>query len=270
MMKTKRLLSCFILLAVGIGLVFLPDQVVRADTGPKPSMKFEFVYEVSPAPMIVSGTLLECSDQNCIIAAPLQEMGPQGFNCQEGGCSSLAYGYSEYHRLSIEFSDGRQRKSNLFTKNHFEAHYTVHVRESSLLVEETGGRAQLTNIVESFIVYFFGALVREYFNRGLPVTLIVELFVGLVYVIWRKRPWFPVLLTILLMNLVTQPILWFVVKEMRLTVCAFTYVLELIVCLVEAWILYLVLRKSVNFSEILLLSFAMNLASFGVGLLLPF
>jgi hypothetical protein len=100
--------------------------------------------------------------------------------------------------------------------------------------------------------------------------LIVELFVGLVYVIWRKRPWFPVLLTILLMNLVTQPILWFVVKEMRLTACAFTYVLELIVCLVEAWILYLVLRKSVNFSEILLLSFAMNLASFGVGLLLPF
>jgi hypothetical protein len=269
-MKTKRLLSCFILLAVGFGLVFLPYQVVRADTGPKPSMKFKFVYEVSPAPAIVSATLLECSDPNCAIAAPLREMGPQGFSCQEGGCSSLAYVYSEYHRLSIEFSDGRQRESNSFTKNHFEAYYTVHVRESSLLVEEMGGRAKLTNMVGSFIGYFFSALMQEYFNRGLPVTLIVELFVGLIYVILRKRPWVPVLLTILLMNLVTQPILWFVVKEMRLTACAFTYVLELIVCLVEAWILYLVLRKSVNFTEILLLSFVMNLASFGVGLLLPF
>jgi len=56
---------------------------------------------------------------------------------------------------------------------------------------------------------------------------------------------------------------------MRLTMCAVTYALELAVILLEAWILALVLRKSVKFSETLLLSLEMNLASFGIGLPLP-
>jgi len=113
-------------------------------------------------------------------------------------------------------------------------------------------------------------LLPEYLNPGLTVTIIVELVISVIYVLWRKRPWLPTLLTILLMNMVTQPVVWLVVKSMRLTMCAGTYVLELIVCLLEAWILYRVFRKSVKFSEILLLSLAMNLASFGIGLLLPF
>jgi len=113
-------------------------------------------------------------------------------------------------------------------------------------------------------------LLPEYLNPGLTVTIIVELVISVIYVLWRKRPWLPTLLTILPMNMVTQPVVWLVVKSMRLTMCAGTYVLELIVCLLEAWILYRVFRKSVKFSEILLLSLAMNLASFGIGLLLPF
>ena len=91
----------------------------------------------------------------------------------------------------------------------------------------------------------------------------------MIYVLWRKRPWLRVLLTILLMNLLTQPVVWLVVKDMQLSLCAGTYVLELAVILLEAWILYLVLRKSAKFREAFLLSLAMNLASFGIGLLLP-
>jgi hypothetical protein len=268
-MKIKRLLSCVTLLVVGFSLFLVPGQVAHADTGPKPTMKFKFVYDISPALKIVSGTLFECSDSTCADATPLRQMGPQGFSCGETSCSSLAYGYSEYHRLSIEFSDGRLRESNVFTKNHFEANYTVHVLEDSLTVKETGGTGQLTAYVADFFFYFLMEFLRGFFNLGLPVTLVTELTIGLVYVLWRKRPWLRVLLTILLMNLVTQPILWFIVKEFRLTTCIFTYLLELVVCLVEAWILYRVLRKSVKFSEVFLLSLAMNLASFGIGLLLP-
>lgn len=264
-MKTRRMLSCFILLVFGIGLVFLPDQFVRADSGPKPSMQFEFVYEISPAPVIASGIQYECQSVDCSDAVPIKELGPQRFTCGERGCSSMAYSYSEYHRLSIMFSDGRQRESNIFTKNHYQASYTVHVRENSLLVEETGGWSKGGLVVADL----FMLVMRQYLNPGLLVTVIAELVIGLIYVLWRKRPWFSILLTILLMNMVSQPILWFLVKELRLTLCLLTYVLEGIVCLVEAWILYLVLRKSVRFSETLLLSLVMNLASFGIGLLLP-
>jgi hypothetical protein len=45
---------------------------------------------------------------------------------------------------------------------------------------------------------------------------------------------------------------------------------EVIVWLVEAVILALSLRKQATFWEALALSLALNLASFGIGLLLPF
>ena len=264
-MKTKRWLVYFLLLALPAGLLAFPPRVARADTGPKPSMSFVFKYGISPAPAVVSGTLLECSDPQCADAAPLRQMGPQGFRCTAERCSSMAYGYSQYHRLSIQFSDGQTRLSNVFSKNHFQASYAVRVLEKSLEVRETGGASQAGTLAWTAIGYLF----QQYLNPGLAVTIIVELLVGVIYLLWRKRPWLPVLLTILLINMLTQPVVWLVVKNMRLTLCAGTYVLELIVCLLEAWILYRVLRKSVKFSEILLLSLAMNLASFGIGLLFP-
>ena len=67
----------------------------------------------------------------------------------------------------------------------------------------------------------------------------------------------------------TQPILWLVVTIFHVTACLFPYVLELVVILVEAWVLYRVLQKYVYFPEAFLLSLAMNLASYGIGLLLP-
>jgi hypothetical protein len=45
---------------------------------------------------------------------------------------------------------------------------------------------------------------------------------------------------------------------------------EVIVWLIEAGILGLALRKQAKFPEALALSLALNLASFGIGLLLPF
>ena len=111
MMKTKRLLSFLTLLAVGLGLFFLPARLARADSGPKPSMDFKFVYDISPALTIVSGALYECSDPDCSDAAPLGQMGPQGFSCDAESCSSMAYGYSDYHRLSIRSRMARSVKA---------------------------------------------------------------------------------------------------------------------------------------------------------------
>jgi len=265
-MRTKGWLIFILLLAVPASLLVFPTRAARADTGPKPAMTFVFKYEITPAPAVVSGTLLECSDPDCADATPLQELGPQGFRCQEGRCASLGYGYLKYHRLAIEFSDGQTRESNVFTKNHFEAYYTVRVLENSLQVKETGGTFLAGTITREAVL----VLLQEYLNPGLAVTILVELVLGVIYVLWRRRPRLPALLTILLMNLVTQPAVWLLSKTMRGATCAATWVLEAGVCLLEAWILYRVLRKTVKFSETLLLSLALNLASFGIGLLLPF
>jgi len=69
-----------VLLLAGL-LVMLPPQSARADTGPKPTMSFSFIYEINQPAEISSSTLLECTDADCANAAPLQQHGPQHFEC---------------------------------------------------------------------------------------------------------------------------------------------------------------------------------------------
>jgi hypothetical protein len=116
--------------------VLLPTRVVLADTGPKPTMDFEFKQELSGEPVtIVSGGLYECEQSDCSDASPLEEGGPQGFFCETNSCNALAYGFSSYHRLEIQFSDGQTRQSNIFRTSGFESYYRVTVRSEDLLVE---------------------------------------------------------------------------------------------------------------------------------------
>ena len=117
-------------------LTFIPGRSVLADTGPKPSMSFEFQQEYPGAAItIVSGKLYECEQPDCSDARPLEKLGPQHFDCQTDRCSALAYGFSQYHQLEIRFSDGVTRRSNIFETAQFQSNYQVTVRQIDLLVE---------------------------------------------------------------------------------------------------------------------------------------
>ena len=121
-------------------LAFVPFQKVAADTGPKPTMDFTFQQEFSGAAVsITSGILYECEQADCQDAKPLMEAGPQRFTCDAASCSALAYGFSPYHRLEIQFSDGKTRSSNIFTTGQFNSYYTVTVRQDDLLVTSKFG-----------------------------------------------------------------------------------------------------------------------------------
>ena len=116
--------------------VVLPLGSASADTGPKPTMNFSYQSETpGPLPTILSGSLLECNQPDCGDAAPLKELGPQRFSCQSDSCSALAYSFSPYHRLEIQFSDGKTRQSNIFQTAQFNSVYKVTVRPDDLLVE---------------------------------------------------------------------------------------------------------------------------------------
>jgi hypothetical protein len=138
-MSLHRRLQSLIFGLFIIAVAAVPQRIARADTAPKPTMHFDFVFEISPAPSIVSGVQEECGREDCSDARPLQDGGPQHFGCAATACSSLAYSYSEYHRLKITFSDGVMRQSNVFANKYFYANYRVAVRETDLLVEERQG-----------------------------------------------------------------------------------------------------------------------------------
>lgn len=128
-MKPRTLhITLFLLLS----LILLPTQTALADTGPKPSMEFAFMGEPVT---IVSGIMYECQQSDCSDAAPLEELGPQGFRCEAESCSAIGYGFAAYHQIEIEFSDGTTRRSNIFETAGFDSKYTVTVRPDDLLVE---------------------------------------------------------------------------------------------------------------------------------------
>jgi hypothetical protein len=126
----------FIVLFFFLIPLLLSVRVALADTGPKPTMEFTFNQEAGAQPLtITSGILYECQQADCRDAAPLQEAGPQRFTCEPDSCRALAYGFAPYHKLRIQFSDGKARESNIFANAALDARYTVIIRTDDLVVE---------------------------------------------------------------------------------------------------------------------------------------
>jgi hypothetical protein len=110
-------------------------------------------------------------------------------------------------------------------------------------------------------------------REGLLATLAVELPIAAAYLLWRKRPAVLLLTIVLGMNAITRPLVYFAVVALYPPYGnSFLWILacELAVCIAEAVILAIALRKESRFREALLLSLVLNGASFGIGLLLPF
>ncbi len=135
----QQRIHTLLVLVIVLAVILSPINTARADMGAKPTMDFTFEFVDKPALDIVGGELMQCQDQSCAQALALEEVGPQGFNCDTSSCSSMAYGYSEWSYLRITFADGRTLESNLFTKEHFSADYKVSVYADHLEVVETGG-----------------------------------------------------------------------------------------------------------------------------------
>lgn len=131
----KRLFTISVSVAILLGAL-MHTRLVRADTGPKPSMDFQFNFESGVGKStIVSGILFECDESDCRDAAPLEELGPQGLYCEQESCRAIGYGFASHHILEIEFSDGVTRRSNIFETDGFDSFYTVNVRANDLFVE---------------------------------------------------------------------------------------------------------------------------------------
>jgi hypothetical protein len=167
--------KAFILIVIFSALV--PLRTASADTGPKPTMDFTFTQQIPGAALTISsGILYECDQADCRDAAPLAVGGPQRLTCDSTSCHALAYGFSQYHRLEIQFSDGKTRRSNIFQTAYFNSTYNVTIRTDDLLVEPQlglGVLSDLTPFLSLPITWLLlcGCLV------GLVVILVIVFFI---------------------------------------------------------------------------------------------
>ncbi len=160
----------------------LPSGIARADTGPKPTMEFTFDQSSLAAPVtIVSGILYECQESDCSDAKALQEGGPQGFRCTPESCEALAYGFAPYHRIEIEFSDGKTLESNIFQTAGFDSKYKVTLNPNDLLVEALPGF--LAPGFSSGAPRWIGSILLLCLCAFCGVILLIAL---IVFVIWRS------------------------------------------------------------------------------------
>jgi hypothetical protein len=226
----------------------LPLATSRADIGPKPTADFEFEFQIDPVD-IVAGQLIQCEDETCNNGDPLEELGPQNFECTATSCSSMAYGYASNMKLVITFTD-RVRESNVFTKAARDATYKVIVLGASLQVEEVRK-----------------GIIPGGCCSALAATIALELLIATIYVnvFHLSRTilsWVP------LASALTLPIVWLVFPLLPLSAGWIVGLSEAFAVLFETGLIYLVARRATSLRHVAALSLLMNGASFLIGLLL--
>ena len=104
------------------------------------------------------------------------------------------------------------------------------------------------------------------------LTLIIEIILALVY-LWISKPTNKrILLGVLFANVFTQPIFVLSLADLGLNIqhsMNSILIVESVIWLIEAVIIYFVQKKELSFIHIFILTLILNVASFGLGLLLP-
>ena len=103
----------------------------------------------------------------------------------------------------------------------------------------------------------------------LLITLLLEGAIAFGYCVWRNKPVQPILLTSIFINLITQSLLWLTLNLFFRQYLIALIVAEILIWLIEGALLHFVPANRLRFANALRLSLGMNLASFGIGLLLP-
>ncbi len=235
-------------------VMMLSTGTVYADVGPKPTMKFKFVYEIPPV-SILDGQQIECEDIACKNAQPLATLGPQRFWCEGNECSSMAYGYHPYHKLIIKFND-RERESDVFEQKGFNGEYIITVHEQSLSVQQTFNLIGSLNPL--LLLAFFPALI---------LTLVIELIVAAIYVAIRKISK-RILIWVFVANILSLPLVWFLFPFLQLDAITTILLAEIFAVVFEAALLAVTNRRILPFKQAAVLSILMNAVSSLIGMCL--
>ncbi len=241
------------LLSVSLIACFIP---LWAGITPKPEMDFTLLYQTEQKPEVLPGTSeqIQCNDNQCLQSTPLGQYGIQKLYCQPNSCFSIAYEYEPFQKLILTFSDGKIRQSNVFpTPAKLRNSFTVMVRENDLWVEP------------SLKPQKFNALLRADAWTSLLIILLLEMLAAWAYLKYSHKN-LRILYAVVIANLLSTPLAWQVLG----TVVTESWFIWLFCFGFEALLIWLLNRKRLNLREALELSFATNVTSYTVGMILSF
>lgn len=249
--------TAFILILLAI----ICPAVANADLGPKPTMKFNIIFETFNQITLIGGQQYQCKDKSCLDIKPLGEYGPQRFTCYNNSCQSLAYGYDPYQKLVLNFTD-KARESQVFSAKSFDAEFNVRVTDSQLIVEELNTRETISDNINNKKDNLF------FFLISLIITIALELLVALTY-LFSLRISKKLLTWVLVANLISLPIVWFIfplIKIGNLIYPIHIIILsEIFAIIFETYFVYFVSKKQIMLRRSLILSILMNMVSLFLG-----
>lgn len=121
---------------IGLSMLFCTVSIAAfADTGPKPTMEFDVSTNVVNFPS-ESIALLICNNSDCSDAQPLRRLGPQGFRCQSFSCKAIAYIFPPFAMMTVTLPNNVVLKSNVFSKQTFNAKYLVAISSTDVVVTQ--------------------------------------------------------------------------------------------------------------------------------------
>lgn len=237
-------------------LLFLTFAPLQGGVFPKPEMDFEFVYQTADSPSILPATSeqIQCDDNQCLQSAPLGKYGLQKLYCSDKDCFSIAYRYTPYQKLIIDFSDGVKRESNVFASpEKLRDAFTVTVRENNLQVSPT---VQPRDV---------NTLLRADAWLSLLLILLTEALAAFAYLVYTNKS-FRVIYAVLTANLITMPLTWQVLGD----VVTETALLWLFCVAFEALFIWAFNRRQLSLRNAAALSVAVNVTSYSIGTMISF
>ena len=240
-------------------MILVPTRSSSADAIAPTYIGFHFYFNGENI-AILGGKLFLCSDASC---NQYKEYNKGTFNCIQNNCIAIpntdeffVENFADYDKIIISFTD-KTRESNVFPFQGKVECYDVQVGKDKLIVTESN--PPLSSFIDP--TCFTGAAF---------LTILIETIIAAIYIkVIKIQKSF--LLLVVLANIFSLPIVWFVFRQIINNDGVYWIVSEVFAVTFEAVFMFLFGRKyGIGIKHASILSLVMNTASFLSGLVIVY
>ncbi|MFA6354148.1 MAG: hypothetical protein WCX12_00470 [Candidatus Paceibacterota bacterium] len=252
-MKLKKYLIPFVF------LIFLIAPINSKADLPAPFLiTYYFDYKTNNSSQLIEAKQISCDDEVCV-SGDTRKL--SCFSGPNDRCQLESFQLWGPQKLIVTFSD-KVRQSKVFNQKIISTKFSNHSQSFTVVVEDS----QL--IVQDFVFNNSSNSSSDLmiFIKTFLISILIEILVAFFYLSLIRTPKkLQIMVSVLIINIISLPLLWFVLLPKFSSVNYGLIISECAVVIIEALLLFLINRKIWNFWVFLLLSIAMNFFSLVLG-----